>query len=60
MSSGILYIRRKKGDFNNIDTVTNLLNTKNSHVEYTTTLRKVDHWGIATFTKYPIVKKGKN
>ncbi len=53
------YTSEEKGDFNNIDTVTNLLSTKNSHIEYTTTLRKVDHWGIATFTKYPIVKKGK-
>lgn len=53
------YTSEEKGDFNNIDTVTNLLNTKNSHIAYTTTLRNVDHWGIATFTKYPVVKKGK-
>ncbi len=53
------YTSEEKGDFNNIDTVTTLLNVKNNHVEYTTTLRNVDHWGIATFTKYPIVKKGK-
>lgn len=53
------YTSEEKGDFNNIDTVTNLLNTKNHHIEYTTTLRKFDHWGIATFTKYPVVKKGK-
>ncbi len=53
------YTSEEKGDFNNVDTLTNLLSTKNSHIEYTTTLRKYDHWGIATFTKYPIVKKGK-
>jgi endonuclease/exonuclease/phosphatase family metal-dependent hydrolase len=53
------YTSEQKGDFNNIDTVTNLLTAKNSHIEYTTTLRKEDHWGIATFTKYPIIKKGK-
>ncbi len=53
------YTSEEKGDFNNIDTVTHLLNTKNSHVEYTITLRGNDHWGIATFTKYPIIKKGK-
>jgi endonuclease/exonuclease/phosphatase family metal-dependent hydrolase len=53
------YTSEEKGDFNNIDTVTGLLNAKNLHVEYTTTLRGNDHWGIATFTKFPIIKKGK-
>jgi len=29
-----------------------------SHVEYSTTLHNnLDHWGIATFSKYPIVRK---
>jgi len=53
------YTSEEKGDFNNIDTVIGLLNAKNHHVEFTTTLRTNDHWGIATFTKYPIIKKGK-
>lgn len=53
------YTSEEKGDFNNIDTLKNLLTAKNYHVEYTTTLRGNDHWGIATFTKYPIIKKGK-
>ena len=53
------YTSEQKGDFNNIDTVSNLVSAKNYHVEYTVTLRKEDHWGIATFTKYPIIKKGK-
>ncbi len=53
------YTSEEAGDFNNIDSLTKLLNAKNSHVEFTTTLRKFDHWGIATFTKYPIIRKGK-
>ena len=53
------YTSEEKGDFNNIDTVTGLLNAKNHHIEYTTTLRGNDHWGIATFTKFPIIKKEK-
>ena len=53
------YTSEEKGDFNNIDTVTGLLNAKQHHIEYTTTLRGNDHWGIATFTKFPIIKKGK-
>jgi endonuclease/exonuclease/phosphatase family metal-dependent hydrolase len=53
------YTSEEKGDFNNIDTVKNIITSKNYHVAYTTTMRGKDHWGIATFTKYPIVKKGK-
>lgn len=45
--------------FNNRDTLTKFLPATNLHVEYTTTLRNVDHWGVATLSKYPIVKKGK-
>lgn len=53
------YTSEEKGDFDNIDTLTDILGAKNNHIEYTTTLRKFDHWGIATFTKFPIIKKGK-
>jgi endonuclease/exonuclease/phosphatase family metal-dependent hydrolase len=53
------YTSEQKNDFNNIDTVSNLLQAKNNHVAYTTTLRGNDHWGIATFTKYKIINKGK-
>jgi len=53
------YTSEEKGDFNNVDTLTNLLGTHYNHVEFTTTLRKLDHWGIATFSKYPIVHQGK-
>lgn len=48
---------RKAPEFKNSDTVKYYLNAKYSHIEYTITLRKTDHWGIATFSKYPIVKK---
>ena len=53
------YTSEQKGDFNNIDTLEQILTAKNNHIEYTTTLRGEDHWGVATFTKYPILKKGK-
>lgn len=52
------YTSEDKDDFNNTDTLTKFLKTRYSHIEYTTTMRKNDHWGIATFTKYPIIKKG--
>lgn len=53
------YTSEEKGDYNNGDTLQKLLKANNMHVEYTTTLRKYDHWGVATFTKYPILRKGK-
>ena len=48
---------RKRPDFNNADTLHSILNAKYSQVEYSITLRNTDHWGIATFSKYPIVRK---
>lgn len=48
---------RKRPEFNNADTLHSILGAKYSQVEYTINLRKTDHWGIATFSKYPIVKK---
>ncbi len=53
------YTSEQKNDFNNADTLQKFLKAKNMHAEYTTTLRELDHWGVATFTKYPIVRKGK-
>ncbi|HWY38396.1 MAG TPA: endonuclease/exonuclease/phosphatase family protein [Bacteroidia bacterium] len=53
------YTSEQPKDFHNADTLVSFLKTKNIHAEYTTTLRRFDHWGIATLTKYPIVRKGK-
>jgi len=53
------YTSEEKGDYNNIDTVTKLLRLPFNHVEFTTTLRQTDHWGIATFSKFPIINKGR-
>lgn len=53
------YTSEQSGDYNNVDTLRHLLHTNYYHSEYTTTLRKVDHWGIATFSKYPIINQGK-
>lgn len=46
-------------NFRNIDSVKKIMQSPFSHVEYTVTLRRTDHWGIATFSKYPIVGKGR-
>ncbi len=53
------YTSEEKGDFNNIDTIRKMLGTPYFHTEYTATLRDFDHWGIATFSKYPIINQGK-
>jgi endonuclease/exonuclease/phosphatase family metal-dependent hydrolase len=53
------YTSEEKGDFNNIDTLRSMLKTPYYHSEFTTTLRDYDHWGIATFSKYPIINQGK-
>jgi endonuclease/exonuclease/phosphatase family metal-dependent hydrolase len=53
------YTSEEKNDYNNLDTIKQILNTSFVHNEYTTTLRGNDHWGIATFCKFPIVNQGK-
>ncbi len=53
------YTSEQKGDLNNVDTVIKRLKTNYHHVAYTITLRDFDHWGIATFSKYPIINQGK-
>lgn len=53
------YTRDSTDEFNNLDTLLKLQNAKYTHLEYTTTLRKKDHWGIAIFSSYPIIANGK-
>ncbi len=53
------YTSEALGDYNNIDTVKAILKTNYYHCAYTTTLRTTNHWGIATFSKYPIINQGK-
>ncbi len=45
--------------FVTLDTLGQIQPAKNLHVEFTTTLNRVHHWGICTYSKYPIVNKGK-
>lgn len=53
------FFQGDKGYFETLDTLTELTKSVDHHVKYTLTRRKTDHWGIATFSKYPIVFKGK-
>lgn len=53
------YNSNRMKEYFNIDTVLNTLNTKYYHVEYTSIAHEHNHFGIATFSKYPIVNRGK-
>lgn len=48
----------KRYEFKTLDTLVKIMSAKNYHVHYTTTLRKYDHWGLITFSKFPIKNKG--
>lgn len=45
--------------FNNLATLLQFQKAKNTHIEYTSTLRKKNPYGVAIFSVYPIVAKGK-
>ncbi len=45
-------------DFKTLDTIMELDNRYKSHVEYTATVKNTEHWGIATFTNYPVIGQG--
>jgi endonuclease/exonuclease/phosphatase family metal-dependent hydrolase len=53
------YFHADKGDFNNNDTLRDVLHLNHSTITYGITLRKIHHWGLATFSKYPIIDEGK-
>ncbi|MEO0311348.1 MAG: hypothetical protein RIQ89_1005 [Bacteroidota bacterium] len=43
---------------NNRDSLKNILNTGYSHISYQSTVRQADHFGLAIYSKFPIVNKG--
>lgn len=45
-------------EFKTLDTIVTFLEAKNYHVEYTYHKKGIHHWGIITFSKFPIVGKG--
>jgi endonuclease/exonuclease/phosphatase family metal-dependent hydrolase len=46
-----------KENYHNTDSLYRILKAQSAHIEYTVTLRESHHWGIATFSKYPIVRQ---
>lgn len=51
------FFHSEREPYRNIDKLEKVLRAKNLHVEYTTILRNKDHWGIATYSAYPVIRK---
>lgn len=52
------YTSTKRPGFNNLEAMEGVRERSFAHIAYTATRHGTDHWGIATFSKYPIVRKG--
>jgi endonuclease/exonuclease/phosphatase family metal-dependent hydrolase len=53
------FFHRDSSDFCNVDSMKNINGFKYAHIEYTSHAKFHQHFGIATFSKYPIIKTGK-
>ncbi len=53
------FFSRDSSQLDNLDSLIKFQKAKYVHVEYTTLVKRVHHWGIATFSAYPILSKGK-
>jgi endonuclease/exonuclease/phosphatase family metal-dependent hydrolase len=53
------FVDDKGGKFKVIDTLPYFQKAKNYHFEYTKNVRNMNYFGIATFSSFPIVNKGK-
>lgn len=53
------FYKEDSEDFKTVDTIVQFHIAKNHHIEYTNSVQNKYHFGIATFTKYPIVAKGR-
>lgn len=53
------FVLDRKGEFRTLDTLPGLLRARHYHFEYTRSSRFQNYFGLATFSAYPIVNKGK-
>lgn len=51
-------IQNPKYEFKTLDTLVQFLEAKNYHLYTTNTVKDKNHWGLITFSKYPILNKG--
>lgn len=52
------YVHDTTGKFKTGDTLKEFLNAKNQHLYFTSNSRKINYFGIATMTKFPILDTG--
>lgn len=52
------FVHDMSGGFKTIDTLVTFLKASNVHFEYTVESKKINRFGIATFSRFPIVSKG--
>lgn len=52
------YTSEDSNDFNNLEKIKALFPSYTIHQQYFVTLRRNDHWGLLTLSKFPIVNKG--
>lgn len=52
------YFHSDVGNFQNNDTICTIIHAGYSTIKYGLTLRKTNHWGLATFSKFPIINEG--
>ncbi len=52
------YFHSDSGEFNVENVIFEISKAKDMHIEYNLTKKNKDHWGIATYSKYPIINKG--
>jgi endonuclease/exonuclease/phosphatase family metal-dependent hydrolase len=53
------FVYDKSGQFKTLDTLPRFLRARHSHFEYTRSSKDVNFFGLATFSAYPIVNRGK-
>lgn len=53
------YYHRDSSAYANTDSLLKFTNFKYYHIEYTSNVKPKQHFGIATFSNYPIINKGK-
>ncbi len=52
------YFHDDESSFQNNDTIKEIINAGYSTIKYGITLRKTSHWGLATFSRFPIKNEG--
>lgn len=52
------FFHEDTGTFNTLDTLKQIQRANKVHIAHTAHVKKVNHWGIATFSSYPIVHRG--